>query len=453
MKHMTKNQLTLFDENINDVNNTEPKKDKSFGNPICENMSQTDKRKKDEGSGNPASMLGYFYQIYYALYFLLKDDDLLEKEVNLQIEVLDDINIEIISPEKFKILIQNKMLKSNSTMSNSSKDFWKTIRNWINLLNSETISLENTSLLFVITSKVSENSIPELLSQHPKRRNIRIALQEIENTIHKSESTDGVIQEAYKLFGSLDKNQKIQFLERIEVLYLSPSMKEIESEIKKLLKVRIRQEHLNNFYIDVNRWWLDRCVEHLKIGSSDKITRRELEEVLQDIRDKFTTIELAEYTYADIPEISQENITKSQFITQLKIIGYNKFTAHKRDYQVAIYNRNRWQENGLSMKKIEEYEDKLIGEWVETNENVIDTYEIENNVDIENNDCDEKILKEIGRKIFSTVKEKRIPLNNIDNPSILRGSYHILANKKMTEDNPDLPKVYWHPKFRERMKK
>jgi len=436
MKKMNENQLTIFDsENINDVNKAEPK--------------------KDEGSGNPASMLGYFYQIYYALYFLLKDDDFLEKEVNLQIEVLDDINIEIISPKKFRLLIQNKMLNSNSTMSNSSKDFWKTIRNWINLLNSEVISLENTSLLFVITSKVSENSIPELLSQHPDRRDIRRALQEIENTIHKSESTDSVIQEAHKLFKDLEKDKQLKFLEKIEVLYLSPSMTDIEDKIKDKLKgFRLSEPELSKFYKEVEKYWLPRVLEQLKNSLNhiaDKITIRELNNNLHKIVSPFFSKKLI--IYNDIPESCLQNIDERyQFIKQLKMIGYTVFDSAINDYRKAYYNRDIWHDDGNF--DINEYENKLISKWHRKLEQLTNKYSRKNDFD----NAPEDDLQDIGDDLYNFVCESSIPLlqnenNNVTDDEIMCGSYHILADQKMTENNPDLPKVYWHPKFRERIKK
>ena len=56
-------------------------------------------------------------------------------------------------------------------------------------------------------------------------------------------------------------------------------------------------------------------------------------------------------------------------------------------------------------------------------------------------------LQEIGRTIYKNLSDKKISIHKtIEENYIMRGSYHILADKE-----PE-PKVYWHPKFIELLK-
>lgn len=100
--------------------------------------------------------LGYIYQIKYALLLLLKDSRSLENPI-LRIECLDDIDITDVNTTN---LYQTKLhIKSKANLTDSSVDFWKTIRIWSQYISDGTIDINQTVLNLITTENIPTTSI------------------------------------------------------------------------------------------------------------------------------------------------------------------------------------------------------------------------------------------------------------------------------------------------------
>src|SRR6056297_2557787 len=98
--------------------------------------------------------LGYFYQIRYGLYLLLSNRTI--HNPILRIESLDDIEIE--TPNETEIFQTKLKIKSKANLTNSSVDFWKTVRVWADNINNKRIDPQKTIFTLITTEKVSEDS-------------------------------------------------------------------------------------------------------------------------------------------------------------------------------------------------------------------------------------------------------------------------------------------------------
>jgi hypothetical protein len=109
--------------------------------------------------------------------------------------------------------------------------------------------------------------------------------------------------------------------------------------------------------------------------------------------------------------------------------------AAVRDYYRAFEQRSRWvRENLVMVGDIERYELTLCEEWDLTFNRALD--------DLGQEEA-EAAQGQMAKMIYQWVETSCYPIQkNVDNPSISRGSLHMLAN--------DL-RVGWHPQFMSRL--
>lgn len=127
--------------------------------------------------------LGYYYQIRYSLYLLLKAKEK-GNDTEISIEKLDDIAIEDLNSTA---IFQTKLhIKSVANLTDSSLDLWKTIRVWSDAVRNGKIDPEKTIFTLVTTAKASDKSITYELCKNPEERNNARILETLEETIENS---------------------------------------------------------------------------------------------------------------------------------------------------------------------------------------------------------------------------------------------------------------------------
>ena len=151
------------------------------------------------------SMLGYFYQVRYALFlmltYIIKESDITKE---IKIEGLDDI--ELTKDKDIVQLLQTKHLTGKKLLTDSTPHFWKTIRIWSKHIIDTKINPINVSLIFVINSEPSKNSIINLLSE--KEKNIESIFNRMNSFINDSKNQDPAIKNSYEMFNKLTDTQK-----------------------------------------------------------------------------------------------------------------------------------------------------------------------------------------------------------------------------------------------------
>ena len=133
------------------------------------------------------------------------------------------------------------------------------------------------------------------------------------------------------------------------------------------------------------------------------------------------------------------------FVVQLREIGVSSSRIRNAilDYYRVFEQRSSWaRENLLVSGELEQYEDRLVDEWARYRDVVFE--------ELEDSSADDVLLK-AGRALYQwadlesgNVASLRIR-ERVTEPYVVRGGFHILANF-----GPP-PKVYWHPRFLERI--
>lgn len=214
-----------------------------------------------------ASMLGYIYQIRYALYLSLKKLSLLAdpEQFNVSIEKLDDIAFDNDgSPEE---LLQTKFHSSEGNLTNRSPDIWKTVRVWIELIKSGKVSLGNMILSLVTTQSVVEGSLASFLGVGPQR-NIEEA-QRIMSEI--CEETNQTNDKGYIAFKELSIAEKHSFLGAIYIVGKSDDLLKIREKMKPIARQSVPIQAVDAFIDRLEGSWFKWCVEALSKSSSNVI--------------------------------------------------------------------------------------------------------------------------------------------------------------------------------------
>jgi len=133
------------------------------------------------------------------------------------------------------------------------------------------------------------------------------------------------------------------------------------------------------------------------------------------------------------------------FVVQLREIGIasNRIRNAILDYYRAFEQRSSWARESLLVSgEMEEYEDRLVDEWRRYRDVVFEELD-EASADA--------VLLEAGKALYrwidlesgnsSTVRIRE----RVTEPYVVRGGFHILANSR------PLPRVYWHPRFLNRV--
>ncbi len=382
-----------------------------------------------EFSARP-SALGYLYQIRYALYVILASEN---DNLNLHIEALDDINLDIDGTPTELLQLKHNSLNRVANLTDTSPDFWKTIRVWSSAVTSGSLA-DDTILTLVTTASVPNTSI--LSKFHPRTASTDIAQTESRLLEIAASSTNKSLENAFSTFKSLTTPQRLRLLGAIRILDENPDISDIQDRIKNRLNVpKLFKENIFN---QVEGWWFKRVIEQMNSINNVSITKEEVIDSIWRIQKQYEDDNLPTEFWEEIPIPPEDETDQMTFVRQLREIALQKPQINKaiKDYYQAFEQRSRWQrENLLYPGELQSYEEELVDEW--ERQKYWQEYD----------EHDDDSLIEAGRTIFRWVDEaKDFPKirPKVEAPYVVRGSFHILANETK-------PRVWWHPLFLERL--
>jgi len=382
--------------------------------------------------------LGYFYQIKYALYILLTHSKEMDNP-RVRIENLDDIEIEDINSLH---LLQTKLhIKNKANLTDSSVDFWKTIRIWSEYINNKTIDLENTIFNLITTEEIPDSSI-----LYKFKTNITLD-KEVSDTIKKLDeisinSENKTNAKAYLAYQELSVENKKSLIKKIRILDNSIGITEIDSKIKNELIYSTYPSTIDSFLEILDGWWFQKSIQILT-NKIDHISSTELQLKIANIRDTFQADNLPNHfpNQLEITDEDVENLKERNFLKQLELIKVKASSrAIKRaisDFRRAFEQRSKWLRlHLLNPEEEEEYDVKLYNYW-------------KNIYDIMCDEAEEKSVEELielGKVFYIEQFAKTCPQIKIrekfNEDYLTRGSYQILADSK---------KIGWHPNYKDEL--
>lgn len=382
--------------------------------------------------------LGYFYQIKYALLLLLTSS----KEFNdpkVRIEYLDDVEIENIDSLH---LYQTKLhIKNKANLTNSSVDFWKTIRIWSEHISNGEIDIDNTIFNLITTEAVPDDSFLSKFKLKVISENEITALINDMDQICVN-STNQTNSNAYQAFQGLSQENKKKLVQKIRIIDNSVGIEEVNDKIKKELIMSTYPGQLDAFLEILEGWWFKKAIENLT-EKIDSIQSVELQLKINSIRDSFKADNLPNH-FPDQLDISDEDVNtvkNKAFIKQLEIVQINSNSRTVKraisDFRRAFEQRSKWLRlQLLNPDEEEEFDKRLKDYW-------------ENIFEIMCDEAEEKTIEELqllGKNFYLHQFANTCPQIKIrekfNEDYLTRGSYQILADSK---------KVGWHPNYKDEL--
>jgi hypothetical protein len=386
--------------------------------------------------------LGYIYQQRLSLLRLL------ELPENTSVFIEKDDDIDLVDKDGNKSLASLKHKAAGDRLTDLSIDFWKSVRIWLARYKRDGRSASNLHFFLFTTGTVSNKSfLKEFLPfQSGMSEKAKTLAEQAEEALTMSNSV--LIGHIAKEFKELTPTEKQDFLVRILIFDGSPRIDDIPETIKDRHMRSIRREHRNAVFERLEGWWNDEVIKQLAGNREEGIFGFEISDKLSALSEEYKMDNLPITYRGKEPagEIDTENDPRT-FVVQLREIGVSSSRIRNAilDYYRAFEQRSEWaRENILWSGEIEDYEDRLFDEWSRYRDIVFE--------DLDDNSA-EDVLRRAGKELYvwadqqsGNIESLRIRAR-VTEPYVTRGSFHILA------DAAPEPRVYWHPRFLDRLGK
>lgn len=386
--------------------------------------------------------LGYIYQARLALLHLLQ----LPEDTAVFLEKDDDLDF--IDGDGGKSLASLKHKAVGDRLTDLSTDFWKSVKIWLARYKRDGRAASRLRFFLFTTGTVSIDSfLNRFLSDQTVAPGDAATLTELADAaLAKSKSQ--LIGQVATEFNELSDVEKQEFLERIRILDGSPRIGDIPATIKDKHMRSVRREHREFVFERLEGWWNDAVIKQLTGARIEEIFGYEVSDKLSAFAEEYKADNLPITFRGKAPADEIDTQTDPRlFVAQLREVGIssNRIRSAILDYYRAFEQRSAWaRENLLVSGEVEEYEDRLADEWHRYRDVAFEKLK---------DDSAEDALREAGATLynwaeFETGKIESLRIRaRVTEPYVLRGSFHILA------DTTPEPRVYWHPKFLDRLGK
>lgn len=378
-------------------------------------------------------MLGYLYQVRYALALLLKHDDPNHK---ISIERFDDVAFSQDDSPKQMIQLKHHV-RQHGNLSDASTDMWRTLKVWIDAVSINSSLLTDTDFLIITTASAPEDSAASFLKS--SNRNVDLAYKKLKQVADSSDNKDH--KAYYNAFSNLDDTTMKQLLGTVYVIDGASNILDVSRDLHRLIRYSCMPKYEDQICERIEGWWYQRAIEALCSDVPIFYTQQQVRSLIvstsQQYADDNLPIDVLDYN-----AITKDTLGSSEkiFYEQLKLIclGNRRLNTAIRDYYRAFKQRANWIRNDLLyVSELETYEQRLIDEWEHHFASMEDELSLLGSPAIE----DDKV--KYGQALYKEIESGDIRIRaKVQAAFVMRGSYHILANQL---------KIGWHIDYEERM--
>lgn len=379
-------------------------------------------------------MLGYLYQVRYALALLLENDN---SDFQISIEKFDDVAFSKDGIPKQLIQLKHHVQRQGN-LTDGSTDLWRTLKVWIDVISESPDILNGTKFLIVTTAIAPDNTAASFLKKD-ENRNEESAYEKLRNICIKSENKEH--KKYYEAFLKTDEIVLKRLLSQICIIDGANNIVDVEKNYRRQIRYSCIPKYENQICERLEGWWYKKAVEALNSDTPIFVNQRQVRSFIVSVSQEYSDENLPIDIF-DVDNLQESDLSDNEkiFYEQLKLIclGSHRMRTALRDYYRAFNQRANWVRNDLLyVNELEKYEDCLIDEW----EHCFAAMEDELAEYIEATE-EEKIKK--GRCLFNDIEKKDIRIRpKCQEAFVMRGSYHMLANQL---------KVGWHIDFYNRLK-
>lgn len=379
-------------------------------------------------------MLGYLYQVRYALALLLENDN---SDFQISIEKFDDVAFSKDGIPKQLIQLKHHVQR-HGNLTDGSTDLWRTLKVWIDVISESPDILNGTKFLIVTTAIAPDNTAASFLKKD-ENRNEESAYEKLRNICIKSENKEH--KKYYEAFLKTDEIILKRLLSQICIIDGANNIVDVEKIYRRQIRYSCIPKYENQICERLEGWWYKKAVEALNSDTPIFVNQRQVRSFIVSVSQEYSDENLPIDIF-DVDNLQESDLSDNEkiFYEQLRLIclGSHRMRTALRDYYRAFNQRANWVRNDLLyVNELEKYEECLIDEW----EHCFAAMEDELAEYIEATE-EEKIKK--GRSLFTDIEKKDIRIRpKCQEAFVMRGSYHMLANQL---------KVGWHIDFYNRLK-
>lgn len=397
-------------------------------------------------------MTGYLYQCELALLELARKS-WLDATIEVRMELLDDIEFLDPGEKTPRELLQSKHREAAGQLSETGKDFWRSVASWIDALN---IRAAPAGTIMPLLRLVSTQTAVEGTFLRQLRagadRDVDQALVRMVEIAH-DKNGPGTTAKDRALFMKLTAAQRHQLVCAITVDDGAPVMSDLDSSLAKELGIT-PSDHAQAALNEIKGWWYAMAVRLLErknrqymlpaVSAQQLMCRRD--EVVDRYAGKSLPIT---QTLRHLTEAEVAGYADRLVVTQMRWIGLpdTEVAMHLRDYHYARAQRSEWlREFKVTPERLEEYEGELHYEW----ESVF-----RRRTRRLRDDVSEEDRQAIGQDILDDTMDKAANTHprpgSVTAPWIGKGSMHGLSDQADTAE-PDRV-MGWHPDYNKRCKR
>lgn len=379
-------------------------------------------------------MLGYLYQVRYALALLLGNDN---SNIQISIEKFDDVAFSQDGSPKQLIQLKHHV-RQQGNLTDGSTDLWRTLKVWIDIV-SESPDILCETEFFIVTTAIAPDDTAASCLKKDANRNVASAYEKLKNVCAKSKNKDH--KKYYEAFEGVDETIIRNLISQIYVIDGASSIIDVEKVFRKQIRYSCIPKFENQICERLEGWWYKKAIEALCSDVPVFVTQSQVRSFIVSVSREYSDDNLPIDIF-NIDNMKESDLSDSEkiFYEQLKLIclGSRHMQTSLRDYYRAFRQRANWVRNDLLyVNELEKYEQRLVDEWEHlfaAMEDDLTTY----------GEVTEKEKIKEGHQLFSNIEQKDIRIRpKCQEAFVMRGSYHMLANQL---------RVGWHIDFYERLK-
>lgn len=311
--------------------------------------------------------IGFDYQFYYFMYLLL---DLRHNE-KIGIEIKDDIHVDLQNGGliliQTKHTIQIKKDFSRINLTERDKDLWKTINNWVKVINENTETeefIKNTSFQLISNKELGINpfiiNVKKLLNSDITTLEFKAYLQGL---IEKGE--DNTINEYIKTLKSLKNKPLLGFIKKIEFKLNEDNI--IDKIKERILEKIFFKERVDDVFNDLYSELKSSEYLEVKKGVKNVLS---FEDFMTKFRKCFKKGLNNKLPIRNFEVLTPSKMEDQKFVTQLVDIG--DISINEKDeileYTIQMFqlinNLKKWEEDGdIVNYEIENFNKETILIW------------------------------------------------------------------------------------------
>ena len=206
-------------------------------------------------------MIGYLYQVRYALALLLDDDN---SNSQISIEKFDDVALIDGNVPKELVQLKHHVNKAGN-LTDKSTDLWRTLKVWLDLVSESPDLIAETNFLIITTASAPDNTVAASLKKDNGIKRtpdmVDALYQTLKDVCTESESQSN--RRFYEAFLSADENLAKCLINKIYVLDNANNIIDVEKRIRKQVRISCTRKYENKVMERLEGWWYRQVIEGL----------------------------------------------------------------------------------------------------------------------------------------------------------------------------------------------